>query len=495
MTSASPRSARPTVPARGGFRGPCPALRAPGARSGASAAIAFAVLVALVTDGRAHAQTQSEAFRLRAKGAGSNDFFGTSVAISGSLVGVGAPLADGAVLQSGAVYLFDPATGAQRGRLVAEGGVSRDEFGASLAIDGGLVVVGAPFDDQVDLNAGAAYLFDATTGAQLLKLTAESGQSLGGSRATGEAFAGFGQSVAIGGGRVVVGSPYTFANDNPTGRAFVFEIETATLVRTLVPDSPGATAFGAEVALSGDRVVVSAPFDATPGYALGTAFVFDAVTGERLFTLLPDAPGGNFGESLAVDGDLVVVGAPSQPVGGEHLYGAAYVFDLRTGERLRTLVPGDADGRGFGRSVSVADGTVVVGAWDAVEGGVFTAGAAYAFDLATGAPIAKFLPSDGGPGRGFGFSAAVRDGRAVFGSYLDEDPANLSGAAHLFVLGPTGGCLADIDGDGRVDAADLGAALDAWGPCGADCLADLDGDGRVDAADLAILLGAWGGCG
>jgi len=54
-------------------------------------------------------------------------------------------------------------------------------------------------------------------------------------------------------------------------------------------------------------------------------------------------------------------------------------------------------------------------------------------------------------------------------------------------------CPYDLNGDGFVDGADLGALLAAWGPC-ADCPEDLDGNGVVDGADLGILLGQWGVC-
>lgn len=53
-------------------------------------------------------------------------------------------------------------------------------------------------------------------------------------------------------------------------------------------------------------------------------------------------------------------------------------------------------------------------------------------------------------------------------------------------------CPADINGDGSVESADLGALLSAWGT--ANAAANLDGSGIVDSADLAILLSAWGGC-
>ena len=54
-------------------------------------------------------------------------------------------------------------------------------------------------------------------------------------------------------------------------------------------------------------------------------------------------------------------------------------------------------------------------------------------------------------------------------------------------------CVADLDGDGKVDAADLAIVLGSWGPCRG-CPADLDGDHVVGPADLAIVLGNWGPC-
>jgi hypothetical protein len=57
-------------------------------------------------------------------------------------------------------------------------------------------------------------------------------------------------------------------------------------------------------------------------------------------------------------------------------------------------------------------------------------------------------------------------------------------------------CPADLNSDGTVDGADLGALLAGWGACsGAPCAADLNRSGSVDGTDLGALLAAWGGCG
>ncbi|MBM4105730.1 MAG: hypothetical protein FJ257_05495 [Phycisphaerae bacterium] len=52
-------------------------------------------------------------------------------------------------------------------------------------------------------------------------------------------------------------------------------------------------------------------------------------------------------------------------------------------------------------------------------------------------------------------------------------------------------CAADLNGDGKVDGADLGILLGNWGKPGA---SDLNGDGTTDGADQAILMGQWGPC-
>jgi hypothetical protein len=57
------------------------------------------------------------------------------------------------------------------------------------------------------------------------------------------------------------------------------------------------------------------------------------------------------------------------------------------------------------------------------------------------------------------------------------------------------GCDTDFNADGRVDGADLGRIMLAWGPATPSTREDLNGDGKVDSADLAILLATWGNCG
>ncbi len=77
-------------------------------------------------------------------------------------------------------------------------------------------------------------------------------------------------------------------------------------------------------------------------------------------------------------------------------------------------------------------------------------------------------------------------GNCILEFCIDEDADGIPD-------GCTPPCSADLDGNGMVDAADLGLMVASWGPC-PDCDGDLTGDGIVDAGDIGLLLGAWGLC-
>ncbi len=118
--------------------------------------------------------------------------FGKSVAISGNTAVVGA-------IQehtggSGFVYVFDATTGSLRHTLANPTPGYDDFFGSSVAVSGNIVVVGAYGDDTVANSAGSAYVFDAGTGSLLRTLL----------NPTPAANDNFGFSVAVSGSTVVV---------------------------------------------------------------------------------------------------------------------------------------------------------------------------------------------------------------------------------------------------------------------------------------------------
>ncbi|MDO9693674.1 MAG: FlgD immunoglobulin-like domain containing protein [Candidatus Latescibacteria bacterium] len=104
--------------------------------------------------------TGVELRKLTAADADYEDWFGSSVALSGELAVIGASQQGYSTPRAGLSYVFNVATGAELLRLAATGGNQNDDFGVAVGIDGGCVVVGADKDSDLALNAGAVYVYD-----------------------------------------------------------------------------------------------------------------------------------------------------------------------------------------------------------------------------------------------------------------------------------------------------------------------------------------------
>lgn len=286
------------------------------------------------------------------------DEFGESVAISRDRVVVGAPLHEDLGIRSGAVFVYDAWTGQELLELSHSDRSFNDRFGSSVAIDGDRIVVGAPFKN---LSTGAVYIFDANTGQQLRRIVSPSqdaffkfGASVDlrgdllviGEPGTRSAFLfdassgvelfhlkanditmgeGFGASVAIGSNIVLVGSPGTLGGLG--GSAHRFDPSTGQETGySLGWGGEPEDEFGWSVALDEQVAFVGAPRRDLALPEAGAVYVFDAVSGELLDELWASEPIDNynwFGRSVAAHGEWLLVGAP-----GYEKWGAAYVFCL-----------------------------------------------------------------------------------------------------------------------------------------------------------------------
>jgi len=191
--------------------------------------------------------------------------------------------------------------------------------------------------------------------------------------------------------------------------------------------------FGHSVGISGTKVIVGALFEDSLAADSGAAYLFDARTGSQLYKLKADdaAESDWFGHSVAISGNYAIVGANLADAAGVDS-GAAYVFDVNTGAQLHKLVPADAAaGDWFGGNVAIDGNIAVVGA---IYGNTAEAetGAAYVFDVTTGQEIAKSVASNGAAGDGLGGSVSI-DGDTVFaGAGLHSQPALYAGTGYLF---------------------------------------------------------------
>ncbi len=298
--------------------------------------------------------------------------FGASVAISATTAIVGAPLDDDNGSYSGSAYLFDTTTGRQIAKLLPNDGAAEDFFGTSVAISGTTAIVGASGDDDNGNASGSAYLFDTTTGRQIAKLLPNDG-----------AFSDFfGHSVAISGATAIVGAHMDDDNGSASGSAYLFDTTTGAQIAKLLPDD-GAEGdwFGFSVAISGATAIVGAFLDDDNGNTSGSAYLFDTTTGAQIAKFLADdgAADDRFGFSVAISGPTAIVGAYVDDDNG-NWSGSAYLFDATTGRQITKLLPDDgaADDL-FGVSVAISGATAIVGAYLDDDNGT-DSGSAYLFD-------------------------------------------------------------------------------------------------------------------
>jgi len=194
-----------------------------------------------------------------------NDDFGSSVALSGTTALVGAFLDDDNGDRSGSAYLFDTTAGQQIAKLLPADGAALDFFGFSVAISGTTTLVGAPGDDDNGTDSGSAYLFDTTTGQQLAKLLPADG-------AVGDEF---GLSVAISGTTAMIGAQSDDDNGASSGSAYLFDTTTGQQIAKLLPaDGAESDRFGSSVAISGSTALVAAPLDDDNGSGSGSAYLY-----------------------------------------------------------------------------------------------------------------------------------------------------------------------------------------------------------------------------
>lgn len=185
-----------------------------------------------------------------------NDRFGASLALAGTLLLVGA---DGDESDRGAAYLFDVGTAAQLQKMRASDGTAGDRFGIDVAFDGNTALVGAPEDN----GTGAAYLYRARTGTQLQKL-------LPASLTAGDRF---GASVALDTHLALIGAPGNADRGSEAGAVFLFDAVSGAEIRTLhAIDGTGFEHYGEAMAICGNQVVIGAPDDGDLGAGSGSAY-------------------------------------------------------------------------------------------------------------------------------------------------------------------------------------------------------------------------------
>jgi WD40 repeat protein len=303
-------------------------------------------------------------------------FFGSSVAVSGNLAIVGAiyETVQG-FSEAGHVYVFNAITGNLVHTLSSPNSQTDGLFGSSIAADGNLAIVGA-YAESSNGHAGGGnvYVYNTSTWELIRTLSSPNVQR------DGE----FGSSVAISGDQVVVAANNETVDDySGAGRAYIFNAETGALIQSLTSPGEQLGDFAQSVSISGNIAMVGDPHGTAEGYSYaGVAYVFNVISGKITETLAsPNAQAdGLFGNSVGISGKFAVVGAHFEIYKGYTYAGNAYVFNARTGALIENLTTANVHQYGlFGSAVAINGRVIVVGAPDEAEDGTLYAGNAYLF--------------------------------------------------------------------------------------------------------------------
>jgi hypothetical protein len=347
---------------------------------------------------------------------GSGDRFGYSVDIEDNTAVIGAATdITAAGLNAGSIYVFTRSGAAwtRQAILNAPDAEEEDCFGSAVAVFNDTLVVGAPGDDVfsfynfLEPENGSAYVFNRTGSVWTLedKLIPDASDIRD----------AFGSSVDIGQGRVVIGAP---GRGNYHGSAYVFErggISTWSQRAILEANPRNALAhFGTSVSLDQDTILVGAPGS---GSRSGQAHVFSLEGSTWKSEAVLEAGDMRFGASVSLSGNLALVGAPGVEAGDAPLPsgggGGAYVFARGNNTwnlAVRLAAEGDATlARRFGQAVALDGAIALIGGEQRDSAALPWTGAAHVFaregvawnrqdiiDGETGASSAAALALSGG---------------------------------------------------------------------------------------------------
>ncbi len=355
-----------------------------------------------------------------------DDNFGIAVAIDGPTIIVGAPLDDSS---QGAAYVFRESAGtfSQSQKILASDGISGDEFGNAVDLDGTTAIIGASVENAIQ---GSAYVFvdGGASFTEQQKLVA----------ADGAAGDNFGVRVAVSGDSAIVGA---FGDADNQGSAYVFTRSSAVWTqqqKLTASDGETQDNFGWSVDIEGDTALVGAYGDDSN---FGAAYVFtrSGSSWTQSQKLIPsDAPALIcFGFSVALDGTKALIGA----IADLSFRGASYVFNSSAGvySQAQKITPVDAAAsKRFGGFVSLSGDYALVGA----TGDTSFTGAAYAFKF--GDAINLTLPSTVKGGAKATLSVTLTSAAPVGGTTVSLATNNAAFPVPASIVVPEGATSASV---------------------------------------------------
>lgn len=317
----------------------------------------------------------------------------------------------------------------QISKFLASTGLANDRFGCSVDIDTYDAIVGAYFDDvSGQANAGSVYVF-TYTGSNWV----EEDQLIASDYHADDEF---GFSTSISGDYAIVGARYNDGAGTNSGSAYIFYRSAGSWTQQAklsIGDPAADDKLGNSVAIDGDFAIVGAPGkNSNQGFAY--TFIRSGSSWSQS-SKLGATDSGQLGTSVDISGNYVIMGAPA--TNGN--IGAVYIYKWESSSWYSkgTLTASDGVvGDLFGASVSIDGDYIIVGApgHDLVAGGE---GAAYIFkksgtEWTSMTETEKITASDAEGSDNFGWSVSIKGDLAIVSSPNDDDHGISSGSAYIF---------------------------------------------------------------
>lgn len=365
--------------------------------------------------------------------------YGYSIDIDGNYAVVGAR---GANTSTGVAYVlyYNGTSWLTQATLKASDGLSFDYFGSAVAISGNVIVVGAYNDGQ----QGSVYVFERPTTGWSGNNVFENAKLTSSMPETDEYF---GRSIDIQDSVIVVGA---YGDNQGKGSVYVFEepvtgwasgTQTAKLKSSVEQDNDY---FGKSVAIFDTTIVIGAYRDDYSTFTdCGSVYIFTRKNSEWVSSSIEDYKitasdkniNDQFGRSVSIYDNTIIVGA----YGKNANQGVAYIFEYNTNwQQMGKLIPSDGNADDyFGISTSIYGDTVLIGAYTDDPNGISDAGAAYIFKK----PISgwtdmnesqKISANDAATSDNFGISVCINQNHIGVGAYLDDDQGTESGSVYWF---------------------------------------------------------------
>ena len=400
------------------------------------------------------------------------DRFGEAVGISGTTVVVSAPDKhigpDTSDSDVGEAYVFDISANMPMHTHTLDNPtpIQNDRFGRSLAIWDSTIVVGTQDDNTGANDAGSVYVFDINASPVLRHTINNPAPELDDK---------FGNDLAIFGNSLLVGTELDDSNATNVGKAYLFDISGAMAQLTfeiLNPAPRGTDNFGSSVAMISDLILIGARYDTDGSVSnAGAVHVFD--TSDQVPILMGSlenpsvAIGDAFGAAIDVDGNIAVVGARWEDTQFTS-DGAVYVYDLSNvvDPLLGVLSsPTPAEREEFGTAVATSDGKVVVGAPATPVAGTVDVGRAYVYDVTSGTPVLLHTLENPDPDSNdlFGTSVAMSGSKVAIGTPNDPSRTSRVGSVYLFDLNGNLSAPAEINSPAASSDDEFGAEIDLDG--------------------------------